>query len=253
MKGGIILEALREVFFPQGCCLCKKSLDTGIDAFYGLCTGCREVFAVPAAERGRCSSCGKPLISEIGNCLPCRNGQERSFDRLICMYPYDGKYKTLLAAYKFEKRLCLGNFFAEIFYKGLSILDEQLQEDGSSGSIKKEKYCWVPVPPRAGKIKETGWDQISYLAKLMEKTEPMGLKIPIWRCLTRMPSPSQKELNRQDRLHNLKGRIIVKNTVPKNIILFDDVYTTGATMDACAAVLKAQGAEIVYGICLFYD
>ena len=241
MKGAVIQETLREVFFPQGCCICKKSLHNSTDAFYGLCASCRTAFTVPEAERGRCSCCGKPLISEIGNCLPCRNGQKRSFDRLICIYPYDGKYKTLLAAYKFEKRLCLGNFFAEILYRGLSLLDEQLQ------------FCWVPVPPRAGKIKKTGWDQISYLAKLMEKADRTGLKIPILRCLTRMPSLSQKELNREDRLHNLKGRIIVQKPVPKTAILFDDVYTTGATMDACAAALKAQGSKTVYGICLFYD
>ena len=109
------------------------------------------------------------------------------------------------------------------------------------------KFCWVPVPPRAGKIKKTGWDQIIYLAKLMEKTYPVQY------CLTRMPSLSQKELNREDRLHNLKGRIIVSKLVPQNAVLFDDVYTTGATMEACAAALKAQGTKTVYGICLFYD
>jgi predicted amidophosphoribosyltransferase len=88
---------------------------------------------------------------------------------------------------------------------------------------------------------------------------------PVCRCLARLPSESQKELNREDRQNNLRKKIILKNagkpcagpggqtTVPRRAVLFDDVYTTGSTMDACAEALKSGGAEKVYGICLFYD
>ena len=73
------------------------------------------------------------------------------------------------------------------------------------------------------------------------------------RCLKRLPSRSQKELNREERGKNLKGRIFCVKTPPKTALLFDDVFTTGATLNACAAALLSGGAEKVYGLCLFYD
>ena len=192
--------------------------------------------------------CGQPLISEQGNCLSCRNGPERSFDRLISLFPYLGKYKKALGEYKFKRRLNLGNFFAEKIWQGLDLLLNDLLQN----TEEITEFVLVPVPPRPGKIKHSGWDQIEHLAKLLEKDK----KHQITRLLKRLPSVSQKELNKENRLQNLKGKIIVKDNpgvIPKTVILFDDVYTTGATMDTCAAALKSAGVENVYGICLCYD
>jgi len=240
----------REIVFPGGCALCGKPLWQRNAAFFGLCDPCRSALAIPDAERGRCSRCGQPLISEAGTCLSCRNGPERSFDRVIPIYPYSGKYQKILSAYKFGRRLSLGNFFAGQLRQGLDLLQSDLPlNDGEVFD-----HSWVPVPPKPGKIKKTGWDQIEYLAKLLEKA-----KLPVARCLKRLASESQKELNREKRRENLKNRILVQppggmyRAVPKTAILFDDVYTTGSTMDACAAALKSGGAEKVYGICLCYD
>jgi predicted amidophosphoribosyltransferase len=261
-------EIIREFLFPRGCALCGKALcNKTHDPFYGLCAACRDSLSVPDAERGRCSLCGQPLISEKDICLPCRNGPERSFDRLVSLYPYMGKYKKVLAAYKFGKRLSLGNFFAEKYRESMKLFS--LIENST-------ELVWVPVPARPGKIKKTGWDQIEYLAQLLETGSPFyqnksirrgtfavtrpGRVYRVMRCLQRLPSESQKVLNRENRLQNLKGRIIIKKSagralpvIPKTVIIFDDVYTTGATMDACAAALKQEGAEKVYGICLCYD
>jgi predicted amidophosphoribosyltransferase len=76
--------------------------------------------------------------------------------------------------------------------------------------------------------------------------------LPVNRCLKRLPSKSQKLLNREERLANLKGRIRCVKKPPETAILFDDVITTGATVDACAAVLLEAGAKEVYAVCLFY-
>jgi ComF family protein len=112
----------------------------------------------------------------------------------------------------------------------------------------------IPVPPRPGKIKEQGWDQVEYLAQALEKgLGRAGQEIRACRCLKRLPSKTQKELGREDRLKNLQNRIILTQKPPQSAIVIDDVITTGATLDACASVLKAGGAERVYGICLVYD
>jgi len=256
-------ETIREALFPLGCALCGKALNQksyekpfekqrelspfynrNSYAFYGLCTSCLKSLTIPTAERGRCSCCGQPLVSEITTCLPCRNGTARAFDRIIPLFPYMGKYQKVLAAYKFGRRLSLGNFFVEMLRQGLEILQDSLPDE----------FSWVPVPAKPGKIKHKGWDQIEYLAKLME-AGINGKLITVERCLKRLPSQSQKELDRKNRLENLKDKIIIDKTgeAPKTAVLFDDVYTTGATMDACAAALKSAGTERVYGICLCYD
>ncbi|MDR1024441.1 MAG: ComF family protein, partial [Treponema sp.] len=103
-------------------------------------------------------------------------------------------------------------------------------------------------PPRPGKIRRSGWDQVEYLARRLEKED-----LPVRRCLKRLPSKTQKKLGRQDRLQNLEGRFISTAAPPRRALLIDDVMTTGATLEACAAALKKAGSELVYGICLFYD
>jgi ComF family protein len=155
----------------------------------------------------------------------------------------------ILAAYKFGRNYSLGNFFVkDALMTGLDLLQEEAVQ-----SLQTEAV-WVPVPPKPGKIKKTGWDQIEYLAKLLEKPQ-----VPVLRCLERLPSVSQKELNKEKRRENLKNKIVLRKqgnatqALPKTVILFDDVYTTGSTLDVCAAALKSGGAERVYGICLCYD
>lgn len=248
VKSQAALSLIREVLFPRGCALCEAMLGNAEDAYFGLCRPCRTALAIPPAERGRCSRCGQPLISEMVTCLSCRNGPEHSFDKIIPIYPYTGKYRKVLSAYKFGQYLNTARFFANKFLDGF----ELLQKDEAITCGEAPDLRWVPVPPKPGKIKKTGWDQIEYLAKRLEK-----MKVPVTRCLKRLSTESQKRLNKEERLENLKNKILIMNSkeqaLPETAILFDDVYTTGATMDACAAALKSGGTKKVYGICLFYD
>jgi ComF family protein len=262
-----LLFYIEEYLFPSGCALCGRALLDIEEAWYGLCKNCRTGISIAdgasnadgasIAGGERCEVCGRPLVSEIGVCLPCRNGGNRSYDRVMCIFPYMGKYRKLLAAYKYGRSKALGNFFQEILKKGLNSLP--LSECGSP--------VLVPVPPRPGKIKGSGWDQVEFLAKLLEreyrkntgkKTAPSGTEqapspiFPVKRCLKRLSAKSQKELNGEMRRINLAGKIRVKNA-PKEAVVFDDVFTTGFTLDACAGALKRAGAEKVYGICLFYN
>jgi ComF family protein len=142
-------------------------------------------------------------------------------------------------AFKFGKRSCIGNFLTEKLLEGLALFPE--------GLLKTPVL--IPVPPRPGKIKQTGFDQIECLAQKLEKIKSINIE----RCLKRLPSKSQKELDGKERRTNLLNRIKCFKQPPKESILFDDVITTGSTMDACAAALKEAGAEHVFGVCLFYD
>lgn len=213
------------------------------EAWYGLCHTCRPRFEIEAVKR--CVSCGRPLISEQERCIPCREGEGFSFDGAFVLYPYTGAYRKLLKAYKFGKSHPLGNFLAQKMIDALTAFAPFPE----SGLDDCAGFGWVPVPPRPGKIRQTGWDQIDYLAGRLSRL----YRAPVCRCLKRLPSKSQKELNRESRKTNLRGRIISAQKPPVRVLLFDDVITTGSTLDACAAALKAAGAETVYALCLFYD
>jgi ComF family protein len=231
----LILQ-VKNFFFPVVCALCGSSLVLFSEIKYGLCGGCRASLETVTGKT--CNSCGKPLVSEIEKCLSCRNGIERSYKRQWVLFPYSGKYRELMKKYKFEKNLPLAEFFAE---KIKVILND---------SVFAGAYI-VPVPPRPGKLKNTGWDQVDYIVKQLVKI--YGKEISVYRCLRRRKSKVQKRLNKAERAENLKGKIYVYGKPPKKAVIIDDVTTTGSTMEICSSVLKESGTEIVYGVCLFYD
>jgi len=228
------LAQLREMFLPYGCAICGKTLLQADEALFGICCDCVKHFSVEDVPR--CEICGKPLISEQKKCMSCRKANLPPFDSAVVLYPYTGIYNILLKAYKFGKHKPLAYFFASKLKESIKLFSQNIDA------------VLVPVPPRAGKIKKTGSDQIEDIAKALET-----FKMPVKRCLKRLPSTSQKKLDRENRSTNLKGKIKCISTPEKNIILFDDVYTTGATLAACAQELKEAGAQKVYGMCLFYD
>jgi ComF family protein len=185
--------------------------------------------------------------------MACRRGPERFFDKVFPVFPYQGDYRRVLQAYKFASRRNLGRFLYECLVKAAS--SPFWGNAFVSGPAEDGAFAWVPVPPRPGKLRKTGWDQVDHLAKLLEKDGGT-----VCRCLRRIRSDTQKVLNREQRRINLRGKILVREnygkggkTIPKTALVFDDVYTTGSTMDACAEALKSGGTARVYGICLFYD
>jgi ComF family protein len=246
MRFSRVFLYLEEYLFPGFCALCGAALMSLSEAACGICDECR-----PGPEHpgeACCALCGRPLISEFEVCLPCRNGGERNLDAAAVVYPYSGKYRRLLAAYKYGRSRSLGRFFSEKIVKALEKL-----------TVARKNSALVPVPPRPGKIRETGWDQVEYLAVLLERARRRNPEIPpVCRCLKRLPSRSQKELDGETRRQNLKGRITAVRKVPPTAVLFDDVMTTGSTLEACASALKLPysphgSSQHVYGISLFYD
>jgi len=230
---------LREYLFPAGCSCCGEALLTQDESYYGLCTDCKSICDSALTDENRCRICGKPLITEKETCLLCRENDgtpRQSFnekiDRMWSVFPYQGKFKVILGAYKFKQFVALANYF--VYCMNTSLNDILSMPD----------TALVPVPPRPGKIKKQGWDQIEYLAGRLKNVN---------RCLKRLHSRTQKELNREERASNLKGRILCIKQPPKTAILFDDVVTTGATLNACAEALRESGAEKVYAICMFFD
>ena len=231
-----LLRQFQKLMFPHYCLLCGKLLIGDEDRGYPLCPVCENSLPVPGDNR--CSHCGRPLISEIGTCMLCRQ-QTYAFDRLIPLYAYqDEKAGALVRAYKKGKRFSLAQFWTVK-------IKEILHQDFAGAVI-------VPIPPRPEKLRTGEQDQVEVLASILEQ---QGFVIA--RILARGESIQQKKLNRSMRQESARNAYYIiemyKNTVPKKIVLIDDVFTTGATLDTCAEILKANGAQWVGATVLAYD
>ncbi len=228
-----IIASLREFAFPAGCALCCGPLLDGAECRAGLCADCASRLIPESCAR--CPRCGKPLISERDLCGECRGRPAPAFDAAKALFRYGGPARALLVSYKFGTGRAASAFLAGLFR------EEVL-------AMAAEAPIVVPVPPRPGKLKRNGWDQVERLARDLERSG-----VAVERCLRRLPSRSQKELDRRGRATNLVGKMVCVAGPPRVALLLDDVITTGATLDACARALKESGSEKVYALTFCYD
>ncbi|MBO5137354.1 MAG: ComF family protein [Spirochaetaceae bacterium] len=191
----------------------------------------------------RCVRCGIELISENEICTVCRGEPVlHHTDLVFPVHSYRLWKKDLLSLWKTNSFRQLSPLFAKII--ATCILDTlQLTT----------KIPIVPVPPRPGKIKKYGWDQIEELCKLLSVVYGFS----ILRLLERTSDTQQKKLDRSGRLFNLGksyrlNQKINKNiSIPQEVILVDDVITTGVTIENCSRCLKDFGIKKVYAVALF--
>ncbi len=236
--------------FPLSCISCGSQA-------YGvsLCKQCKFEFENNFAKReGRCKSCGVLLVSEKDLCLECRKGDEttnntsnskdifkgevlKHFDSIFPIHHYVLWKKELLFAWKIANNRSLTPIFSKTVYNVLNSM-----------------YCGipvVPVPPRDGKIKKRGWDQIDELCLYLEKL----YHIPIIKLLMRVSKEEQKKRSRKERLENIdKNYVFNKNAtiIPEEVVLIDDIMTTGATLESCAKALNSAGVKKVHAVTIFY-
>ncbi|WP_455159993.1 ComF family protein [Treponema lecithinolyticum] len=247
--GAAVLSAS---LFRQSCISCATRTYT-----MPLCPLCHSelMHAVVPLEQ-RCMYCGRPLISEKTLCFECRSSRTLFHtDGVFPLYPYVLWKKELLFTWKIAGNRSLTPFFASLVYK-------VLQKYYSGLPV-------VPVPPRPGKIRKTGWDQIDDLCRCLHGLYGVCIK----KMLKRLTSDQQKKLNRKLRLEHAGTGYVLKKEynpaqpqrhigaissvlcrfsfVPEKVVLLDDILTTGVTVETCAHLLKQAGVRSVYAVTLF--
>lgn len=209
-----------------------------------LCKNCQNklVNYVPFNAGCRCTKCGKELVSEIEICRECReNETQRTLDGMFPLHMYRLWKKDLMFAWKSQGARTISPVFASVLNKAICDLKNE--------KIISFDYI-VPVPPRPGKIRKVGWDQVDELCRILNRNYGYEIEYP----LERMSSREQKTLNKEQRKGSLGAVYRMKDDFSlkgKKFLLLDDVSTTGATLDKCSRILKKNGAEEVYGLSLF--
>lgn len=150
------------------------------------------------------------------------------------------------------------NFAYDIVDAWQEIIDIYLLKILADQKINTNFFTIIPVPLYVSRQRERGFNQAQLIAELVYeklKVNNWNVNLEISALKRQKATKQQAKLNREDRLKNLKDAFVWQSPVAcgKNIILIDDVYTSGSTMQECAKVLKRAGAQKVYGLVLARD
>lgn len=229
---------LIDLLFPKICQNCGESFGEGLSNI--LCRPCLDF--VSPYEDPVCDHCGISLPVrgfEDTIFFRCRYCREESYylDKVRAVGPYEGPLRIAHHGFKFE---------------GMQKLRFELAKKMAESAIPafwEGVEALVPVPLSSERERERGYNPARLLADEISKTIHVPVHTMLKKVMTNKP---QMSLTREERLRNPKGayRITLSKFIPKKVILVDDVFTTGATLEECAKMLKNTGVIWVGAIVL---
>ena len=245
-----VLDDLVTTAFPSDCRICSRPLLRS--TVLPICDTCRA--SVPMQSDALCRQCGEALDIDMESarfaapaegllCYPCR-AVPPMFERAVAYAVYQGQLREMIHLLKYERMAgvakLLGGMLAE------SILTLQ-SEAGRELTV-------VAVPLFPGKQRQRGYNQAELLAaaaiaELHRSTPNWKLRPAPGLLSRRRDTLSQFELNPRSRRRNLEGAFAPdpsRLTPGCEVLLVDDIYTTGATARECARVLRRAGARKVW-------
>ncbi len=234
-------EALASIVLPAPCRICSRILDTGSPIPF--CQDCLEALQRSLPEP-LCRQCGRPIVSTaVGEgvtpprCHLCRNDVYH-FDFARSFGAYTPRMSRAILLLKYESVAPLGAWFARL----LACVVESEPQAFSADVV-------VPVPLDQGRLRERGYNQAELIARPLARR----LHIPFrsYLLVRTRPRPSQLRLTRRERWETVRGAYAMHQEAQVDkvrVLLVDDVFTTGATLDACSRALKGAGAARVVGL-----
>lgn len=190
-----------------------------------------------------CGFCNKICKEEI--CNKCRmkikkyqiniviKPPNRYFNELISIFKYEGIIREKILQYKFNDKAYMRNTFAKIILKNKKVC----------GLLKKYDII-IPVPIHKSRKAQRGYNQTQLIASKI--AEYMDIEFCNNVLVKNKNTIAQSKLNRKKRIENIKGAFNILNLEKvqgKNVLLFDDIYTTGSTANECSRILKTAGAK----------
>lgn len=230
-----VFETVVNAVFPRPCVGCGLSRENGGPYLCGLCRD--DLFVI---DDPICETCGAPADIDYDyppegfECGWCRKGGYR-FDRARSLGLYDSVLKELIHFYKYRNQ---PGVIDEIKPFLLDYFEDSRKE--------YQGYIVTSVPLHVKKLRQRGFDQSFVLAHTIAEILDLPLLIrPLKRTRETLP---QARKNRTERYQNVRGAFEVvspKTVFQKNILLVDDVFTTGSTVNEVTRVLKKAKAKRV--------
>lgn len=211
-----------DVLLPERCAVCDLPGDE-------LCTVCCRALtrlAPPVCER-----CGAPGPWPVRRCAEC-SGRRLAFAEARSAIVYDERARVFVRAWKERGRRRLARTAALLVFDVLG---------------KPEVECLVPVPGDP----EREWHRGDVPARALATELGRIWRLPVLDVLERSRSlPRQRGLSLAARRRNVRGSVVATSSVPRTVCIVDDVYTSGATVDACATACRRSGARRIQVITL---
>ena len=227
LRSGKLIELAVDSFFPRRCVGCEK-----VGGF--LCPEC--LGKLPRLLSPLCPNCGRPQASGI-ICPSCWQRQTE-IDGTRSLFRFDEVIRKAIHQLKYRNLKAISPCLAELLADYLG-----------SNSLPGEALVCVPLHPR--RLRERGYNQSSLLARELGRR----IDLPVIEdCLIRVKQaqPQVRAVDVEERRRNVADAFVCRDekVEGKQIILIDDVCTSGATLESCAAALKSKGAASVWGLTL---
>ena len=241
----IIQEKITNLIYPQTCGICGKIIPKSI------CPKCN----IELKKQAKINIIAEDEIKE--------NLEKKYFSELMYIFKYEGQIRKLILDYKFNEKSYMYKTFVNFLLNNEKIFEK----------IKKYDKI-IPVPISKKRYKERGYNQSLLIAKeivsqisksRLETDEKNTIKTSkkqsnlelVNNCLIKTKNIiEQSKLNKEDRKKNIQGVYSIQNKnliADKKILLIDDIYTTGNTVNECSRILKQANPKKIGVLVLAKD
>ena len=219
------LNRIWDIIFPKKCIGCKK------EGGY-LCEDCLSLIEINPYRYCLCEN-----LEKKEKCENCKN---RNLDKILSAASFNNKIvKEAIHKFKYGYIKEMARPLAFLVLTHLHLINVEIDKN----------FAIVPAPLSHKKKRKRGFNQSEEIGKVIGAATGIPLFSDVL-VKTKETKP-QMELKRDERIKNIKDCFEIKNKEKikgKTILLLDDVYTTGSTMEECAGVLKQSGAKEIWGI-----
>lgn len=224
-----------DIFYPKRCVICDRVLKMKETE---ICAQCKDLPLLIGEDF--CMKCGKSVPQEQEYCEDCQS-KKTTFLCGRSVFSYNRDLRRSIARFKYHGRQEYASYYGRMMYQVHKEWLQQVQPD-----------MLLPVPVHKKRLQQRGYNQAELLAKELGRYANLPVVADL--LIRQENTLPQKELSAQERLSNLQGAFVAKEaelyTNVNCVIIVDDIYTTGSTIEACSQVMRKIGVQNIYFLCL---